>query len=146
VFKPVTAICALSEGDCPNLHLLAVTQKGVRFYFSTIQIVQNYQTQTMQTTAVESNRPNGLYMLHVRLPPGYTPNASIGKPKDVHAAFYSQGTLLIVSSPQQEQDLLWSLSSEPFPMRQYLAESSTFMPLDGQVWAIAEVKQKSKLY
>ena len=51
----------------------------------------------------------------------------------------------MVSTPQQDQDLLWSISSEPFPLRQYLVESSTIMPLDGQVWAIAEVKDKTAL-
>lgn len=91
---------------------------------------------------MEPSKPQGLYLLHVRLPPGYTPNATVGKPKQVHTAFYSQGSLLMVSSPQQEQDLLWSLSSEPFPLRRYLAESSTVMPLDGQVWAMAEIKPK----
>lgn len=137
VFKPVTALCPLTDEDCPNLHLLAVTQSGVRFYFSTtpLQIVQ-------QPNTMEPPKPQGLYLLHVRLPPGYTPNATVGKPKQVHTAFYSQGSLLMVSSPQQEQDLLWSLSSEPFPLRRYLAESSTVMPLDGQVWAMAEIKPK----
>lgn len=90
----------------------------------------------------ESLKPQSLYLLHVRLPPGYTPNATIGKPKQIHAAFYSNGTLLMVSTPQQDQDVLWSLSSEPFPFP-YLAESSTVMPLNGQVWSIAEMRSDS---
>lgn len=94
---------------------------------------------------MEAPKPQSLYLLHVRLPPGYTPNTSVGKPKQVHSACYNNGTLLMVSTPQQDQDLLWSLSSEPFPLRPYLAESSTIMHLDGQVWAMAEVKEKSNL-
>lgn len=46
----------------------------------------------------------------------------------------------MVSTPQPDQDLLWSLSSEPFPMYPYLAESSTVIPLNGQVWSVAEVR------
>lgn len=109
-------ICPLAASDCPNLHLLAVTQHGVRLYFSTIPLMQQQN-----------------------VTPGYTPNATIGKPKLIHAAFHSNGTLLMVSTPQQDQDVLWSLSAEPFPLRPYLAESSTVMPLNGQVWSIAEM-------
>lgn len=141
VFKPVTALCALNIQESPYIHLIAVTQCGVRLYFSVTQINLGYQ----QMGPMELPKPQNLYLLHVRLPPGYTPNTSVGKPKQVHSAYYSHGSLLLVSTPQQDQDLLWSLSSEPFPLRNYLAESSTVMNLDGQVWAIAEVKEKSSL-
>lgn len=149
------AICPLTASDCPNLHLVAVTQHGVRLYFSTVPLAQ----QQNANVPTESAKPQGLYLLHVRLPPGYTPNATIGKPKLIHSAFHSNGTLLMVSTPQQDQDVLWSLSAvsqqqcssndktaqnrnlfqEPFPLRPYLAESSTVMPLNGQVWSIAEM-------
>lgn len=32
-------------------------------------------------------------MVHVRLPPGFTPNASVLKPKQVHSAVYENGKL-----------------------------------------------------
>ncbi len=137
MFKPVVTLCPLTASDCPHLHLVAVTQHGVRFYFSTIPLMQQHHQNI--NAPIESTKPQGLYLLHVRLPPGYTPNATIGKPKLIHSAFYSNGTLLMVSTPQQDQDVLWSLSSEPFPLRPYLAESSTVMPLNGQVWSMAEM-------
>ncbi|KAL9706816.1 hypothetical protein quinque_010334 [Culex quinquefasciatus] len=155
VFKPVTALCSLSQEDSPQFHLIAITQTGVRFYFSTVPVLYGIQQQQQQQQFAsgqpglapheQSQRPQGLYLLHVRLPPGYTPNTTVGKPKQVHSAFYSQGSLLMVSTPQPDQDLLWSLSSEPFPSRQNLVESSTVMTMDGQVWAIAEVKPKDKI-
>lgn len=137
VFKPVTAICVLTRDDCPNMHLIAITQSGVRFYFTTthLQIGPNQLPMELQ-------KPQGLYLLHVRMPPGYTTNATVGKPKNVHSAFYSQGSVLMISNSQQDKDALWSLSSEPFPLRPYLAESTTILPLDGQVWALAEVNKK----
>ncbi|XP_058446271.1 nuclear pore complex protein Nup154 [Malaya genurostris] len=148
IFKPVTALCPLSLEDSPQFHLIAITQTGVRFYFSTVPVlygIQQQQQQQQPGTPTFEQRPQGLYLLHVRLPPGYTPNTTVGKPKQVHSAFYSQGSLLMVSTPQADQDLLWSLSSEPFPSRQNLVESSTVMTMDGQVWAIAEVKPKDKV-
>uniref|UniRef100_A0A1B0CAK3 Uncharacterized protein n=2 Tax=Lutzomyia longipalpis TaxID=7200 RepID=A0A1B0CAK3_LUTLO len=135
IFKNITAICPLTFDDSPHLHLIAVTQCGVRFYFSTTPILVGQGT-------MEALRPQGLYLLHVRLPPGYTPNTQVGKPRQVHSAFYHRGSLLMVSSSQQDQDLLWSLSSEPFPHRPYLTESSTLMQLDGQVCALAQIKDR----
>ncbi|XP_055597782.1 nuclear pore complex protein Nup154 [Uranotaenia lowii] len=153
VFKPVAALCPLSLEDSPQFHLIAITQSGVRFYFSTVPVLFGIQQQQLQQQQSQQQagfphyeqRPQGLYLLHVRLPPGYTPNTNVGKPKQIHSAYYSHGSLLMVSTPQPDQDLLWSLSSEPFPSRQNLVESSTVMTMDGQVWAIAEVKPKDKI-
>ncbi|XP_059616313.1 nuclear pore complex protein Nup154 [Phlebotomus argentipes] len=135
IFKNITAICPLTIDDSPQLHLIAVTQCGVRFYFSTTPILVAQGT-------MESLRPQGLYLLHVRLPPGYTPNTQVGKPRQVHSAFYHRGSLLMVATSQQDQDMLWSLSSEPFPHRPYLTESSTVMQLDGQVCALAQIRDR----
>lgn len=142
-FKPVVTLCPLTANDSAELHLLAITQCGVRFYFATTPLVMPPQVATQQQSGAPTPppppQPQNLYMLHVRLPPGYTPNAIVGKPKSVRNAYYNQGTLLMVSTPQQDQDLMWSLSSEPFPRCPYLAESTTVVPLNGQVWSIGEV-------
>lgn len=145
MFKPIVSINPLKSQNCLSLHLIAVTQCGVRLYFSTVSLhdvanAQQFANVPGGERLNESTQPNNLYLQHVRLPPGYTANATSGKPKLVHSSYHSNGTVLMVSSSQQDQDLLWSLSSEPFPMRPYLAESSTVLPLDGQVWAIAEIK------
>lgn len=141
VFKPIVSINPLTVEDCLNLHLVAVTQSGVRLYFSTVSVLDPIGSTTLTNApAGIEQQPNNLYLLHVRLPPGYTANATVGKPKMVHSSYHSSGTVLMVSSGQQDQDLLWSLSSEPFPLRAYLAESSTVMSLNGQVWAMAEVR------
>lgn len=151
VFKPVEDICVLPQCDYASLFLVAVTQSGVRLYFGAF----TSSVQHMIDMQVHQVRIQNLTLQHVRLPPGYTPNATCGKPRNVHSAFYSGGSMLMISSPQADQDVLWSLSSEPFlhtglnplteNMRRLLAESSTAMPLDGHVWAVAEVKEKSSL-
>ncbi|XP_067621641.1 nuclear pore complex protein Nup154 [Eurosta solidaginis] len=93
-------------------------------------------------TAQDSNKPQGLYLYHVRLPPGYTPNTTVNKPKQVHTAYYSEGTLLLISTSQQDQDHLWSISSAPFLSRPYLAEATAMLNLDGIVWSLTEVRDK----
>lgn len=151
MFKPVVDICVLAQDEYAVLHLLAVTQNGVRLYFG----AYNSNIQPRMEMQMQQYRIQNLSLQHVRLPPGYNPNINCGKPRNIHTAFYSSGSLLMVSTPQQDQDILWSLSSEPFlrteltpmtdMMRRWLAESSTMMPLDGHVWAVAEIKEKSPL-
>uniref|UniRef100_A0A1I8PU24 Uncharacterized protein n=1 Tax=Stomoxys calcitrans TaxID=35570 RepID=A0A1I8PU24_STOCA len=97
---------------------------------------------TYSPNATSMSTPMGLYLLHVRLPPGYTPNTTINKPRQVHSAHYNEGTLLLVATSQQDQDILWSISSAPFPHRNYLTESTTVIPLDGIVWSLAEMPNR----
>lgn len=92
------------------------------------------------TQSGDTETPRGIYLMHVRLPPGYTPNATTNKPKQVHAAYHSEGTMLMITTQQQEQDLLWSISSAPFTNFSYLVESTALESLDGIVWSISEVK------
>lgn len=155
IFKPVVDICVLSPDEHPTMYMIAVTQSGVRLYFG--GLTGSYQPM-MDPQQQQSMKIQNLCLQHVRLPAGYTPNASCGKPKNVHTAFYNSGTMLMVSTPQQDQDFLWSLSSEPFlhsetspqisqdsAVHRMLAESSTLIHLDGLVWAIAEVREKTPL-
>lgn len=90
-------------------------------------------------TRAELETPKGIFLLHVRLPPGYTPNATTNKPKQVHAAHQSEGTMLLITTQQQEQDLLWSVTSAPFTSWNYLVESTALEGLDGIVWSMAEL-------
>lgn len=151
IFMPLVDICVLPTGDYQALFLVAVTKSGVRLYFGSSY--NNSYQQTMDQDFMSHSRIQSLSLQHVRLPPGYTPNGmNCGKPANVHSAFTSGGSVLMVSSPQPEQDILWSVSSDPFlhtelspateSYRRLLAESSTTVPLDGQVWAIAEVRDK----
>nr|XP_017099232.2 LOW QUALITY PROTEIN: nuclear pore complex protein Nup154 [Drosophila bipectinata] len=157
IFKSVKAICPLTADDSDKLHLMAVTQCGVRLYFSTKSL--NAQTglsacppsdnvlygQSNQASILaETEPPKGLYLYHVRLPPGHTPNATTNKPKQVHAAFYTEGTMLMITTQQQEQDLLWSVSSAPSVNFPYLVESTALESLDGVVWGMAEVEEPSQ--
>lgn len=147
MFKPVVDICVLAADEHQKFYLIAVTQSGIRLYFADAPTIPIQIDQIMKI--------NNLYLQHVRLPPGYSANTNFGKPKSIHTAFYNSGSMLMVSSSQQDQDLLWSLSAEPFlyfdlappampaETNRILVESSTLMHLDGQVWAVTEVRDKS---
>jgi nuclear pore complex protein Nup155 len=146
IFKPVTDICILDPNENNTFFLVAITESGVRLYFGDFNMF--YQPQN------DNRRMPSLSLQHIRLPPGYTLNSIHGKPRSVHSTFHSSGTFLMISSAQPSEDILWSLSSSPFlytqlsstanAMQSLLAESSSICTLDGHVWAIAEIKNKSQ--
>lgn len=88
LFKPIKSITALTLNDSQHLNLLAVSHSGVRIYMSTsYDLKYNNGTNFDQTVC----RPRGLYVIHVRLPPGYTPNTTfMNTPKQIHSVFYDK--------------------------------------------------------
>ncbi|XP_028042298.1 nuclear pore complex protein Nup154 [Bombyx mandarina] len=126
-FKPVIAISAVDESESDHLNLVAVTQTGARLYFS---------TGSGDTNQSGIQRPQYLTMLHVRLPPGFTPNSSVLKPKQVHSAVYENGSLVMIcSSGGGEAETLWCLS-RVIPGSAAFSEAHTVLALDGPAWAL----------
>ncbi|XP_060810852.1 nuclear pore complex protein Nup154 [Amyelois transitella] len=130
-FKPVVAISAVDESESEHLNLVAVTQTGARLYFS---------TGSGDASQGGSQRPQYLTLLHVRLPPGFTPNASVLKPKQVHSAVYENGTLVMVCSAGGggEAETLWCLS-RVLPGGTAFSEAHTVLALDGPAWALTQL-------
>lgn len=129
--KPIVHIAPIPTNESQIVHLVAITHSGARLYFT--------------TTAVDrfEDRPSKLYLIHVRMPPGYAPSARPERPFMVHAAYYRQGTALLCSSPSEENDVLWTISPDIFPFQKTLQESSVITRLDGRVWAVHEVPEST---
>ncbi|KAJ0180486.1 hypothetical protein K1T71_003890 [Dendrolimus kikuchii] len=127
-FKPVVAISAVEESESEHLNLVAVTQTGARLYFSAGSGDVNQSGPL---------RPQYLTLLHVRLPPGFTPNSSVLKPKQVHSAVYENGTLVMVCSSGGggEAETLWCLS-RVLPDAAGFSEAHTVLALDAPAWAL----------
>ncbi|XP_023943990.2 nuclear pore complex protein Nup154 [Bicyclus anynana] len=122
VFKPVIAISAVEETESNYLNLVAVTQSGARLYFS--------------TGSGDGERPQYLTLMHVRMPPGFTPTNSVLKPKQVQSAVYDNGTLVMVCSSGggDEADSLWCLS-RVLPGAGFI-EAHTMLAIDGAACAL----------
>ncbi|KAI8435058.1 hypothetical protein MSG28_003473, partial [Choristoneura fumiferana] len=100
-----------------------------------ISAVDSSESEHFNLVAGRPIRPQYLALLHVRLPPGFTPNASVLKPKQVHSAVYENGTLLMVcSAGGGEAETLWCLS-RAIPGAGF-SEAHTLMTLDGPAWAL----------
>ncbi|XP_033636336.1 nuclear pore complex protein Nup155-like [Asterias rubens] len=135
-FKQVVHIAAIPCTESSRLHLVAVTQTGVRLYFTTIP----FQGGSIGGVHVGSrDRPINLCLVHIRLPPGFTANASQYRPTNVHAAVYSQGTMLLCCSQTEESDHLWCLNPDSFPFQRSLMETQVTHSIGSRTWVLAEV-------
>lgn len=129
-FRPIVGISAVEASESGHVYLVAVTQAGVRFYLTTHAL----------TNCPANQRPYTLFLLHVRLPPGYSANVTV-RARAVHMAHYSDRNLMLLSTVN-EKDVLWCVSSDLFPFSQTLMEAYTTIPLDGPALALAEVRKK----
>ena len=87
-FKDIVHIAAISRTDSADAQLVAVTAAGARLFFST--------TTNLGAASSGSARPTGLHLIAVRLPPGFTPSATVPRrPANIHAAHSRRGTVLM---------------------------------------------------
>ncbi|XP_071869599.1 nuclear pore complex protein Nup154 [Bombus fervidus] len=124
-FRPLVSISAITESESVHLNLVVVAATGTRFYFSCTAV------------ANPTTRPQGLQLIHVRLPPGYAANATVMRPRKVQMAHYRKGTLILVCGGDTETALC--LSNDAYPFTNYLAETQSPLSLDSPVWAMAEI-------
>ncbi|XP_074610935.1 nuclear pore complex protein Nup155-like [Acropora palmata] len=128
-FTPVIHIAPVPRNESKTVHLVAITQAGVRLYFTTT------------TARVPLERPSKLELVHTRLPPGFAPSAASQRPSQVHTAFYRQGILLLASSQAEDIDVLWGISPDPFPFQCPLKEMQVTVPMEGRTWSLSEVPE-----
>ncbi|KAK1121340.1 hypothetical protein K0M31_010636 [Melipona bicolor] len=124
-FRPLVSISAITESESVHLNLVVVAATGIRFYFSCTSV------------ANPTTRPQGLQLIHVRLPPRYAANATVMRPRKVQMAHYRKGTLILVCGGDTETVLC--LSNDAYPFTNYLAETQSLLSLDSTVWAMAEI-------
>ena len=132
-FSPLIGLFPIPTSESIQLSLVAISANGVRYYFST------------NNTNNPLDRPQGLHLVHIRLPPGFSASSPVPKPSKVHMSFYKQGTLLLASAQSDETDLLWLLSSDLFPFQNLLMEGQSTIQLDGRIWAMTEVPQHERM-
>lgn len=68
------------------MNLVAVTDSGTRLYFTCFE-------RPHQIGVRIGARPTTLQLVHVRLPPGFSPMTSVKKPDSAHRGFYAKGNL-----------------------------------------------------
>lgn len=128
MFKPLVHVGVVEQSEDSQVHLVVVTGGGVRLY--------------MSTTTTDTTSPVTLRLVHVRLPPGFSPSAPLQRPCKVHTGHYRSGLTLLASSPAEASDVLWVMWGAG-------TEYQDTVPVEGFTWALDEVvttNQLDKLY
>jgi nuclear pore complex protein Nup155 len=124
-FRSIVQICAIRESESLLINLLAVTEAGVRLYFTA-------------SKNMFDQRPSALQILHIRLPPGFSASSGYQKPARVHLCHHRRGATIMLSPQSQESDMLWLLTNDPFPFASDLMEISAAVQLNSRVWKMVE--------
>jgi nuclear pore complex protein Nup155 len=128
-FRSIVQINTIEESESTVINLMAVTEAGVRMYFTT-------------SRGSDNTRPTTLSLIHIRLPPGFSASSGFQKPSRVHLSHHRRGTTIMLSPQNQERDMLWLLTNDPFPFCRELVEISTAVPLGSRVWKMVEERKK----
>lgn len=126
-FEKIIHIAPIPKNDSSCVHLVAITQTGVRLYFTTSSLNNPY------------GEPYTLKLVHVRMPPGFAPSLSSQKPDNIHAAYYRQGTCLAIGSLSSDMDKFWCYNPNAFPFKPNLKESQCTFNIDGHTWSLGEI-------
>ncbi|XP_056146577.1 nuclear pore complex protein Nup155 [Lampris incognitus] len=137
VFKPIVQISVIDRSESSDCHLLAITDAGVRLYFSTTPFAPPHQKHV-------GARPSLLALVHVRLPPGFSASSTSQKPSKVHKALHSKGVSLMAASDTGDSDILWCINHDSFPFKKPLMEAQMTSNIDGYSWALCAINEERK--
>uniref|UniRef100_A0A0N5AEC5 Nucleoporin_N domain-containing protein n=1 Tax=Syphacia muris TaxID=451379 RepID=A0A0N5AEC5_9BILA len=144
-FSDVVSISAIPATHSQYLHLMAVTRKGVRLYFTcfgpTPQSVLNGTPNVTPSCLpnVEGQRPCDLRLRHVRIPPGFGALSHSLRPFTVYDAFSFHEINVMAGTFNREDDsAIWLYSSSNFPFQECLIENVVQFPLNGTVLGVDE--------
>ena len=130
-FKPIVHIMPVENCESVYINLIAITQSGVRLYLTT------YNSNRTNI------RPEGLNLVHVRLPPGYTALSSSQRANNVHLAYHRKGNTILIATQNDGKDVLWTLNNDPFPFERQLSEVYCAISAHNKIWKMAEEKRPS---
>lgn len=155
----IVHIAPVTKRESKNVHLVAITQSGIRLYFVTSinyqsssatqntfigvslnSSITDVNTRPTVTTNMSERRPNVLTLVHVRLPPGFTPTGITQKPSSVMKA-YSNNSTVLLSAESPDGHKLWCIRRPSFPDEKILMETHMTLQLDGKLWVMSEVSK-----
>ncbi|XP_057299970.1 nuclear pore complex protein Nup155-like [Hydractinia symbiolongicarpus] len=126
-FEKIVHVAPVPRTDSAYIHAVAITQAGVRLYFTTTNINDPH------------GEPSCLKLVHVRMPTGFAPSIAYEKPSNVHTGFYRKGTSLLIANVSEGLDRMWCFGQDLFPFKSPLKESQSVARIDGHTWCLTEI-------
>ncbi|OAF66956.1 hypothetical protein A3Q56_05313 [Intoshia linei] len=111
------------------LTLVAVSNSGFRLYFTIYDIIEG----------IPRDNVSQLSLIHLRFPPGYNIENSEQRPTTIKKAFYSAGTLVMISSVSENNDIVWVVSSNYSNINsKSFTETTDVMKFNGGILSISD--------
>jgi nuclear pore complex protein Nup155 len=131
IFMPIVHISAITKTESTNLGLMAITQFGIRLYFSLNPFDRSNET------------PSTVQLVHVRL----APNIDLGvqnRTGPIMTAFSRNGTTLMISKRDEKNDTVLLLNNDLYLLHSQFKESKSIFNIDGRIWCMDEIETVNK--
>jgi hypothetical protein len=143
---PIIHISAIKLNESKNVSLVAVTQFGIRLYFSINPFQQFHQAETTNELVLNPNSknisqpmpPSVFQLVHVRIPPNIE-LSSQNRNGPVSSAYYNNGITLMLSKRDEQNDSVLLLNRDLFLLHNNYKESKTVFDIGGRIWHAEEI-------
>ena len=149
---PIVQISAIKLNESKNISLVAITQFGIRLYFSINQIEQQLEatasalvTQEQQMLNADGTLrktnlivPSTLQLVHVRIPPNIE-LTSQNRNGPISSAYSSNGITLMMTKRDEQTDSCLLLNRDLFLLHNNMKESKSIFDIDGRIWSVEEI-------
>ncbi|KAJ1954034.1 hypothetical protein IWQ62_005855, partial [Dispira parvispora] len=152
----IVSIHVIKASQSQRFHLVGVTSTGCRLYFTTLGRGPRYDVRGVTNTSKMVLQPEGLELLHVRVPPrtNTTANDQSNNPsnhslQNFHTSYYHDGLFLAAGGVEDDADTLMAtapdaghtLKTVMGPSRSALYEYPALVQVNGKTWDIVEATQ-----
>ena len=130
---PLVNISVIKQSESKNINLVAVTQFGIRLYFSVSPFFQ-----FEQVVLPDQAPPSTFQLVHVRIPPNIELSQSQIGP--VNSAYINNGISVIMTKRDDQNDTVLVLNRDLFLIHNNFKESKCIFNVDGRIWNCEEIE------
>lgn len=131
---PLVNISVIKQIESKNINLVAVTQFGIRLYFSVSPFHQ-----FEQVVSPDQGPPSTFQLVHVRIPPNIE-LSSQNRNGPVNSAYINNGISLMVTKRDDQNDTVLVLNRDLFLLHNNYKESKCIFNIDGRIWNCQEIE------
>jgi hypothetical protein len=150
---PIVQISVIKLNESKNISLVAITQFGIRLYFSINQFEQEAATALSSSLVTQDQQmlnadgtlrkldkavPSTLQLVHVRIPPNIE-LTSQNRNGPITSAYANNGITLMTTRRDEQTDSVLLLNRDLFLLHNNMKESKSIFDIDGRIWSIEEI-------
>ena len=145
---PIVQISAIKLNESKNISLVAITQFGLRLYFSINQFESSASSLSVSQQNImnvdgslrksDVQVPSTFQLVHVRIPPSIE-LTSQSRNGPVSSAYSNNGVTLLMTKRDEQTDSVFLLNRDLFLLHNNMKESKSMFNIDGRIWSVEEI-------